>query len=217
MELNFSPEELAELTVRAKEQIRKRMGALRKAYPEAAMLKRSELIVEQLTTLPAYIQARSIALFWPREGKREVELRALDAHARSQNKRVAYPFQRPLGEILQTGFAEVADVAELGELGRGFAEPPLGAPALKRGELDLIVVPALAVTGSGHRLGYGSGFYDVTLPDFCPPAVSVTVAYDFQLLIEIPIVSTDVACSFVVTDRRIIEIERRSPAVSASS
>lgn len=209
VEPSFSPEELTELTARAKQQIRKRMGALRKAYPEAAMLKRSELIVEQIIALPAYLEARSVALFWPMLGKREVDLRGLDAHARANNKRVAYPFLRPNGEALQTGFASTERIDDLTDLGQGFWEPKADAPALRSGELDLIVVPALAVTGSGHRLGYGSGFYDVTLPEFCPPARSVVVAYDFQLLMEIPVTAEDAACDDVVTDRRVIEVTPR--------
>lgn len=208
VEHGFSPEELEQLTVRAKQQIRKRMRSLRTAYPEAAMMKRSESIVEQLLQLPAYQEATSVALFWPMEGKREVDLRALDAHARSQNKRVAYPFLRPNGETMRTGFAEVASVSEMRDAGRGFLEPSELAPALAQGELDLIVVPALAVTGGGHRLGYGSGFYDVTLPEFCPPAKSAVVAYDFQLLMELPIIPTDVACDFVVTDKHVIVVQQ---------
>jgi 5-formyltetrahydrofolate cyclo-ligase len=46
------------------------------------------------------------------------------------------------------------------------------------------------------------GFYDATLPDVSPPATSVIVIYDFQLLGELPELEHDVACSCVVTDRR---------------
>jgi len=67
-------------------------------------------------------------------------------------------------------------------------------------------VPALAVASSGHRLGYGSGFYDATLPDFCPPALSIVVAYDFQLLAELPVSAHDIACDIVVTDARLLRV-----------
>ncbi len=45
-------------------------------------------------------------------------------------------------------------------------EPDPGVPAAKAGDIDLIVVPALAAALTGHRIGAGSGFYDVTLRDF---------------------------------------------------
>ena len=51
---------------------------------------------------------------------------------------------------------------------------------------DVVVVPALAVAADGHRVGYGIGFYDATLPDVCPPAAAVMVAFGFQLLAEVP-------------------------------
>ncbi|MGC4070760.1 MAG: 5-formyltetrahydrofolate cyclo-ligase [Polyangiaceae bacterium] len=84
--------------------------------------------------------------------------------------------------------------------GRSFAEPAPTAPRVDRGEVDVVIVPALAVTLDGLRLGYGSGFYDVTLPDVCPPARSIVVAYDFQRLVEIPTEPHDRRCDFVVTD-----------------
>jgi 5-formyltetrahydrofolate cyclo-ligase len=68
-----------------------------------------------------------------------------------------------------------------------------------------VIVPALAATPDGHRLGYGSGFYDVTLPELRPPALAVTVLYSFQLLAELPTLEHDVACDVVVTDREIYD------------
>jgi 5-formyltetrahydrofolate cyclo-ligase len=63
-------------------------------------------------------------------------------------------------------------------------------------------VPALAVSPDGHRLGYGAGFYDATLPDFRPPGTAIAVVFDFQVLVELPVLSHDVACDVIVTDRR---------------
>ncbi len=105
-----------------------------------------------------------------------------------------------------TGFRQVASVTELAERGQRFFEPPPEAPAAARGEIDLLVVPALAASADGHRLGYGSGFYDATLPDFCPPASAVVVVFHFQLLGELPVTDNDVASNVVVTDRRVLEI-----------
>ena len=66
----------------------------------------------------------------------------------------------------------------------------------------MIFVPALAVAPNGHRVGYGAGFYDATLPGFCPPARAVVVAFDFQLLGEVPSSEQDFACDLVLTDKR---------------
>jgi len=187
----------------ARKQIRTRMRTLRDAFPRAALEARSERIVDRVAALPAYERARALALFFPLAG--EVDLRPLDARARAEGKRVYYPFMEPRQTGFVTGLARVEDLAELADRGRRFLEPPPEAPRAARGEVDLIVVPALAVSSTGHRLGYGMGFYDATLPDFCPPALAVVVAYDFQLLAELPSLDHDVAGDHVVTDVRTLD------------
>ena len=196
-----NPDTLAELTRLARKQLRGRARSVRAAYPEAALLERSRLIVERVVALPEFDAAESIALFWPLP--REVDLREIDKAARSHGKRVYYPVMDRHATGVRTGMALSAETAELAERGSRFAEPPPSAPRAERGDIDLVFVPALAVALNGHRLGYGAGFYDATLPDFCPPAKSVVVAYDFQLLAELPHLAHDVACDWIVTDRRL--------------
>ena len=65
-----------------------------------------------------------------------------------------------------------------GELKKGAygIDEPLGEAY--RGDIDVAVVPLLAVNGRGYRLGYGGGYYDRFLRG-CP-AVKVGIGYDFQ-------------------------------------
>lgn len=180
------------------------MRALRGAYPEPALAERSASIVARLSQLPEYLSARSVALFWPLS--REVDLRALDALCRAAEKLVYYPVMDPIPNGFSTGFALSTGANQLAPRTERFFEPPAGAPRAKRGDIELIVVPALAVGANGHRLGYGRGFYDVTLPDFRPPAKSVVVAFEFQLLSEVPQLDHDVASDYVVTDSRTLAV-----------
>lgn len=53
------------------------------------------------------------------------------------------------------------------------------------GTFDLIIVPGLAFSKSGKRLGYGGGYYDNFLSQH-PDALKIGVAYAFQLLKDIP-------------------------------
>jgi 5-formyltetrahydrofolate cyclo-ligase len=204
----IDPETLEAIIVRAKRQVRTRMRSLRLALPESAVAQRSRAIVERVSAHPAFVEARGIALFWPIEQNREVDLRPLDALARAAGKAVHYPFMEPKGEIVKTGFRRVDDPAELAVRGMRFAEPPLDAPEAVRGDVDLVLVPALAVDASGYRVGYGAGFYDATLPDIRPPALAAVVAFDFQLLAEAPRAGSDVGCDLVITDLRLIEASR---------
>lgn len=197
--------ELDDLRRRAKRQLRERAKALRSALPPAARARRSGQIVENLLGLPEAQSARAVALFWPMAGRGEVDLRALDGRWRQAGKLISYPFMP--GPVRDApGFAPVDDPAVLAPRDHEFFEPPDEAPQARAGELDVIVVPALAVTGSGQRLGYGAGFYDAVLPKFCPPAISVVVVYDFELLPELPSTAHDVACDIVVTDSRTLRV-----------
>src|SRR5690349_816903 len=100
------------------------------------------------------------------------------------------------------GFARVDDPTALAAREHEFLEPPADAPSANSGDIDLVVAPALAASADGHRLGFGAGFYDGVLPSFCPPAFSVVVVYDFELLPELPHTPGDVRCNVVVTDVR---------------
>jgi len=178
------------------------MRALRAAHPVEALKIRSRALVARAAALEAFAKARSVALFFPMEDRKEVDLRELDAEARRQGKRVYYPFLEPRGPALVSGLRLSRSLDELADRGQRFHEPPTDAPAAARGEVDLLFVPALAVAPSGHRLGYGAGFYDSLLPDVCPPGQAVAVAFDFQLLVELPTLPHDVACDWVLTDAR---------------
>lgn len=194
-----SADQLAEA---AKQELRKRMRALRQAHPPQALLARNRALVERAQAHEAFGRAESVALFFPMTERKEIDLRELDRAAREAGKRVYYPFLEQRGESLVSGLRLTRSVAELADRGHRFLEPPLDAPVALRGELDLLFVPALAVAPSGHRLGYGAGFYDSLLPDFCPPAQAIAVAFDFQLLVELPTLPHDVPCNVVLTDAR---------------
>src|SRR5262249_26368159 len=150
---------------------------------------------------PTVEAASSIALFWPIEGRNEVDLTPLDPRLRARHKRIAYPSIDH--DTREMTFRFVEDPSDLEERGFGFREPSPSAP--EASSLDVIVVPALQIDGRGHRIGYGAGFYDRTLRRFVPPARSIGVAFGFQLIAEVPITEGDVPVSLVVTDERDFE------------
>jgi 5-formyltetrahydrofolate cyclo-ligase len=198
-----SAEEL--LRVRVKAELRKRMRGLRKALPSTACAERSARIATRLAALEPIAGARSVCLFWPIEDRHEVDLRPLDLRLRERGVRVAYPGIDP--DTGAMSFRFVADPDAMEEHGFGFREPSLREPEAGPGDLDAIVVPALAIDPRGHRIGYGAGYYDRVLPRFAPPAVTVAVAFDFQLVAEAPESAVDVPVAWIVTDARTLARE----------
>jgi 5-formyltetrahydrofolate cyclo-ligase len=189
-------EELLRRKVKA--ELRKRMRGLRNSTPESAILARSAKIIERLEATDAVKAAKSIALFWPITSRHEVDLRAFDESIRKRAK-VAYP---TIDAEHRMTFRFVDDPSAMTDAGMGFLQPAESAPLAEA--LDVIIVPALAVDPRGHRLGYGAGYYDRALAAM-PAATSIAVAFDFQLLAEIPITATDVAVKWIVTDSRTFE------------
>ena len=194
----FDPEAVKILAYRAKVELRKRARALRNTIPFNAIAERSAKIQARLENLPHFQEAKRVALFWPIEGRNEVDLRPLAKTLQSRGISVAFPAIDPETRVMTFRFPPNPETMK--ERGLGFAEPTGEDPEAT--ELDVIVVPALGLDAVGNRIGYGAGYYDRTLPRFCPPAMSIGVAFDFQLLVEVPTTEGDVPVNMVVTDER---------------
>lgn len=82
----------------------------------------------------------------------------------------------------------------------GIAEPDRAVsrpvPVL---EVAVWLVPGLAFSADGGRLGYGGGWYDRFLSSASPDALSFGVAYPFQMVDTLPVEAHDVRLSGVVT------------------
>lgn len=192
----LAPDDVIRLKVKA--ELRKRLRGVRRTTPIEACAERSRKIVGRLEEHEALRDAKRVALFWPIVERHEVDLRALDVSLRARGASIAYPAIDQDTNVMTFRFVD--DIASLAELGFGFQEPPLDA--LPANELDVIVVPAIAVDPTGHRIGYGAGYYDRTLPRVVPRAVSIAVAFDWQVVAEVPAMAGDVRTQWVVTDVR---------------
>jgi 5-formyltetrahydrofolate cyclo-ligase len=65
---------------------------------------------------------------------------------------------------------------------------------------DVVIVPGLAFTASGHRLGQGGGWYDRFLAQTRVDCIAIGVGFDLQIVDELPIEAHDVQLDRVVTE-----------------
>lgn len=78
----------------------------------------------------------------------------------------------------------------------GISEPVSEKPA-PPGSLDCIVVPGLAFSASGYRLGYGGGYYD----GFLSQATGAKVGICYEMFLrEVPVCAWDVPVDVIVTE-----------------
>jgi 5-formyltetrahydrofolate cyclo-ligase len=80
----------------------------------------------------------------------------------------------------------------------GMLEPLPTLPKIDPSEVDVILVPGVAFDLKGGRLGYGGGFYDRLLP-LASRAVCIGVAFEQQVLAEIPMEPWDCRVGWLVT------------------
>ena len=86
----------------------------------------------------------------------------------------------------------------------GIKEPMPDAPAV---DPDILIVPLLAFDRRGHRLGYGAGYYDMTLTALRAkkPIVAVGIAYAAQEVDTVPITPRDARLDLVLTENETID------------
>lgn len=91
--------------------------------------------------------------------------------------------------------------------GRFGIREPLVGPGREgiRGGFDLVVVPGLAFDAAGRRLGQGHGYYDRFLSGLGGKAVTVGLAFSWQLVPEVPVDPWDVPVDAVVTEHGVVK------------
>ena len=67
-------------------------------------------------------------------------------------------------------------------------------------EVSVWIVPGLAFTCDGRRIGYGGGWYDRFLSAASQGALKLGVAYSFQLVDSLPVEPHDVPLTAVISD-----------------
>ena len=186
-----------ELRQRAKLALRNRMRAVREALPELACDVRSGEITKRLFALEELERAHTVLAF--ASMRNEVRTQAAMQAAWAAGKRVALP--RVVGDELQLHLVDSETLLVEGAF--SVPEPPDTAVQIPPEEVDFALVPALAVDPRGYRIGYGGGYYDKLIPRL-ENARTCALAYDFQLIAEVPELPFDVAVDLVVTDERVI-------------
>ncbi len=84
----------------------------------------------------------------------------------------------------------------------GILSPP-PAPAFT-GRVAVALVPGLAFTPGGARLGYGGGYYDRWLSAH-PDTAAVALAFDIQIVDDLPVSLEDVFATTIITESRVLD------------
>lgn len=191
-----------------KRTLRQQMLAHRRALTHDEWLLSSRLAQHYLLALGEYTRAGCIALYAATHN--EIDTALIVQTAFAAGKRVLYPAVCGQHMVLR----QVEGLEQLSQGCFGILEPCSTGVDHQADEADLIVVPGVAFDHSGHRIGYGKGFYDRFLQHPGRTAALVGLCHDFQLIDgDIPADRHDIQMDIVVTEQRTLACgsNRRHP------
>ena len=87
----------------------------------------------------------------------------------------------------------------------GIREPKADAPEV---DPDILLVPLLAFDRAGYRIGYGAGYYDMTIHRLrgLKPVTAIGIAFAAQEVPKIPTTPRDERLDLVLTEREVIDL-----------
>lgn len=180
-----------------KDKIRKKILDERFALPPEQRRARSAEIEARLFGYPEFRSADVIMFFASFQS--EVETHHMIRRALAEGKRVVLP--RVKGKELELLEIENYD-RDVAPGAWGIPEPQHGRTAALQ-DIGLIIMPGAAFDVRGNRIGYGGGFYDKLLPLY--PGRTVALAFELQMVPEVPAAAHDIPVHTIITEKRIID------------
>ncbi len=162
----------------------------------------SAALCDRVRVSAAWQSARAVLVFFPIPS--EPDIAPLLADALLAGKLLALP----RFNAATNAYEAVRVIDPVRELATGpfqVREPVAACPVVPLNRLDLALVPGLGFDARGGRLGRGKGHYDRLLAGFA--GMKTGVAFDFQILPEVPREPHDIALNAVVTPTRWLEVK----------
>ena len=147
---------------------------------ETLEYQRSEVLMVFLS-LPAEIDTTPLVLQCWRDRKRVLAPKV----SWEQRRMLPVEIQSLSDDLTQTQF--------------GIREPARGAP-IPIGDIDLLIVPGLGFDTMGNRIGRGRGFYDHFLTSSEWRGVACGLAFEQQVIEQVPTSDHDIRVDMLVTD-----------------
>jgi 5-formyltetrahydrofolate cyclo-ligase len=198
-----------------RQQLRAEAFHRRESISPSELGPRNERIQDRAVRFLASLPSRSVALYSPIGN--EVATETIRDHALQTGKKLFYP---KLGSEHRVRLVEVKSSEEM-TLGRYGMLEPIGSRILAEQEREglVVFVPGVVFDLHGNRLGRGMGWYDRLLRLLGEDGKSVALAYEFQVVEELPTEKWDRRVQHIITEERTIDCDarRHGPGGSAKS
>lgn len=185
-----------------KSELRKEFLAKRNGLSKDDILSKSKLITMRLCNESIYKDAEIIFLYASYGS--EVHTFEIMKKALQDGKKVAFPKCVLRDGVPSLDFYEISEISHLTDGYKGIPEPDIDKYDLKKitGSADLCIVPGVAFTRKGQRIGYGKGFYDRFISEN-KNIRYVGITYKQQLTHKFDAEETDMTVDMVITEENI--------------
>jgi len=181
-----------------KADIREAMRKQRAALKADWVLTASSRLAERVIALPEFKRATVMFCFLSLPG--EVQTQAIMEAAWKAGKRVAVPCSRDDGEYMPAWFTPDEPLAS----GRFAVRQPATPHWAKPDRFDLVLVPGLAFSNKGDRLGHGRGYYDRMLARLGRHLdCKAGLCFAYQMVPVVPVTEHDVGMDLVITENTV--------------
>lgn len=136
--------------------------------------------------------------------RNEPDTHSLIQHLLDQGKRVSVPRIGPEGLMRAHVIQSMDDLQPGGPDQFKLRVPPVDAPV--ENEPQVMIVPGLAFTRTGQRLGMGGGYYDRYLADH-PETFSIGLCYGWQLVDDLPTEPHDQQVRMLATESGVVSCD----------
>ena len=194
--------------IESKAELRRSMLHVRREIPTERLFRLSEAVLRNVVSSTEFEKATTIASYVAK--KDEVRTEGIIKYSLEVGKRVIVPVTIPPGRNL--AFSELRDYdKELAPGSFDVLEPKKEhLRPIPLDDADLVLVPLVAWDYSGHRLGYGKGYFDSALARVGMSTFTMGLALECQRASEIPSEAHDVKLMAVATEMRIVRpVSRR--------
>lgn len=185
----------------AKASLRRRILAQRDALAPDLRQARSAKILRSILDLPGYRSANVVAAY--ASFGSEIDTWDVLRDALRAGKVLLLP--RVDRQRHRLDLYRVHDlVSDLAEGVWGIREPAAHCSVVPPPSVEFMLVPGVAFTPHGDRLGYGGGYYDRLLIELGPSTPRVAAAFEVQVVDALPVAEHDQRVHQVVTEQRIL-------------
>lgn len=179
-----------------KKKLRKEIKDKLKQIPKPLYEHYSYLIAQSLYQDPLWQSAATIGITVSIPP--EVDTYQIIRNAWREGKRIVVP--KCIATNRQMDFRELRSFDQLESVYFSLLEPKEAETELvDKKEIDLLIVPGIAFTKEGYRLGVGGGYYDRFLQDF--QGHTLSLAFSEQMVSSLPMEEHDLPVEKIITNK----------------